>query len=55
MNNWQKSFREQKWKTFNNKNKWYKYYNIDMHNTQNCHIKCMKNEKSDKADKSKKN
>ena len=54
LNNQQEFFEKQKWKNSDNKNKWCKYHNVNMHNTQNCCTKCVKNEKSDKADKLKK-
>ena len=55
LNNWQEFFKEQKWKNLDNKDKWCKYHNTDTHNTQNCCTKCVKDKKSDKVNKLKKN
>ena len=52
--NQQEFFKEQKWKNSDDKDKWCKYHNADTHNTQNCHAKCVKDEKSDKVNKLKK-
>ena len=52
--NQQEFFEKQKWKNSDDKDKWCKYYNADIYNTQNCHAKCIKNKKFDKVNKSKK-